>query len=136
MTNHLPKLNSLMLAVALSLSTILAVNAQNRPILGTVLDANLGDTVAGATVMVKDTARGRADDQVLVISFMGYCSQEIEIGSQSTMTINLEEDIQSLEEAVVIGYRSQDKKEIIPAVVGVSPEEINKVNIHNPAQLL
>ncbi len=149
MTNYLPKLKSLMLAVALSLSTILAVNAQNRSISGTVLDANLGDPVPGATVIVKGTTRGTATDldgkftlplqdgdQVLVISFVGYLAQEVEIGNQTTVTINMEEDIQSLEEAIVIGYGSQDKKEITSAVVGVRPEEFNKGNIPNPAQLL
>jgi iron complex outermembrane receptor protein len=149
MTNYLPNLKSLALTIALTLSAILAVNAQSRSISGTVMDAGLGDPVPGATVMVKGTTRGTAtdvdgkftlplqpEDQVLVISFVGYLTQEVEIGNQSTITINLEEDIQSLEEAVVIGYGSQDKKEITSAVVGVKPEDFNRGNVSNPAQLL
>jgi iron complex outermembrane receptor protein len=116
---------------------------------GTVLDASFGDPVPGATVIVKGTTRGvatdldgkfsidlQSGDQILVISFVGYVTQEVEIGNQSTFTINLEEDIQSLQEAVVIGYGSQDKKEITSAVVGVKPEDFNKGNVSNPAQLL
>lgn len=149
MRNYLPKLKTLMLAFALTLGATLAANAQNRSISGTVLDAAFGDPVPGATVIVKGTTRGtatdidgkftlplQADDQVLVISFVGYLTQEVEIGNQTTLTVNLAEDIQSLEEAVVIGYGSQDKKEITSAVVGVKPEDFNRGNVSNPAQLL
>jgi TonB-dependent starch-binding outer membrane protein SusC len=149
MRNYLLKLKSLTLALALTIGAIVAVNAQSRSISGTVMDARLGDPVPGATVIVKGTTRGaatdldgkftlplQAGDQVLVISFVGYLTQEIEIGNQSTITINLQEDIQSLQEAVVIGYGSQDKKEITSAVVGVKPEDFNRGNVSNPAQLL
>src|SRR5690606_33603781 len=149
MTNYLPKLKSLTLAVALTICAIVAVNAQTRSVTGTVLDARLGDGVPGATVLVKGTTRGVATDldgkfsielqpgdQILVISFVGYLPQEVEIGNQSTISVSLEEDIQSLEEAIVIGYGSQDKKEITSAVVGVKPEDFNRGNIVNPAQLL
>lgn len=149
MRNYLPKLKSLMLAFALTIGAIVTVNAQSRSISGTVLDASLGDPVPGATVIVKGTTRGtatdldgkftlplQAEDQILVISFVGYLTQEIEIGNQTTVTVNLEEDIQSLQEAVVIGYGSQDKKEITSAVVGVKPEDFNRGNVSNPAQLL
>ncbi|MDX5338596.1 MAG: SusC/RagA family TonB-linked outer membrane protein [Cyclobacteriaceae bacterium] len=149
MRNYLPKLKSLMLALVLMLGTIAFANAQSRTISGTVLDAGLGDPVPGATVLVKGTTRGAATDldgkfslplqpgdQVLVVSFVGYLTQEVEIGNQSNITINLQEDVQSLEEAVVIGYGSQDKKEITSAVVGVKPEDFNRGNVSNPAQLL
>jgi TonB-dependent starch-binding outer membrane protein SusC len=149
MRNYLPKLKSLLLAFVLMLGTLAIANAQSRSISGTVLDARLGDPVPGATVLVKGTTRGTATDldgkftlelqpgdQVLVVSFVGYLNQEVQIGNQSTFTINLEEDIQSLEEAVVIGYGSQDKKEITSAVVGVKPDDFNRGNVSNPAQLL
>ena len=149
MRNYLPKLKSLMLAMALFMGAIIGVNAQSRTITGTVLDATLGDPVPGATVLVKGTTRGaatdldgkftlqlQAGDQVLVVSFVGYLSQEVEIGNQSNVTINLQEDIKSLQEAVVIGYGSQDKKELTSAVVGVRPDDFNRGNVTNPAQLL
>ena len=133
MRNYLQQLKSLMLVMALIFGASLAANAQSRTITGTVLDASLGDPVPGATVLVKGTTRGVATDldgkftleiqpgdRVLVVSFVGYLTKEVEIGNQSTFTINLEEDIQSLEEAVVIGYGSQDKKEITSAVVGLT----------------
>ncbi|GMQ26237.1 TonB-dependent receptor [Algoriphagus sp. oki45] len=149
MRNYLPKLKSLLLAMVLTISSIAFANAQSRTLTGTVLDASFGDPVPGATVLIKGTTRGtatdldgkfslplQAGDQILVVSFVGYLTQEIEIGNQSSITINLEEDIQSLQEAVVIGYGSQDKKEITSAVVGVKPEDFNRGNVTNPAQLL
>lgn len=149
MRNNLPKFKSLLLALILSLGTVMLANAQSRTVTGTVLDETFGEGIPGATVLVKGTTRGvptdidgsfsleiQDGDQVLVVSFVGYITQEVEIGSQSNFTITLVEDIQSLEEAVVIGYGSQDKKEITSAVVGVKPEEFNKGNISNPAQLL
>ena len=149
MRNNLQKLKSLLLLMVLLISATLVANAQSRTVTGTVLDATFGEPVPGATVIVKGTTRGvptdldgkfsidlQSGDQILVISFVGYVTQEIEIGNQTTITVNLEEDIQSLEEAVVIGYGSQDKKEITSAVVGVKPEDFNKGNVSNPAQLL
>ncbi|SDC75206.1 iron complex outermembrane recepter protein [Algoriphagus faecimaris] len=149
MRNYLQQAKTLTLAILLLFGATLVANAQSRTITGTVLDASFGDPVPGATVLIKGTTRGvptdldgkftlevRPGDEVLVVSFVGYLTQEIEIGSQSTFTINLEEDIQSLQEAVVIGYGSQDKKEITSAVVGVSPEDFNRGNVSNPAQLL
>ena len=62
MRNYLPKLKSLMLAMALFMGAIIGVNAQSRTITGTVLDATLGDPVPGATVLVKGTTRGAATD--------------------------------------------------------------------------
>ncbi|MHA7131139.1 SusC/RagA family TonB-linked outer membrane protein [Algoriphagus namhaensis] len=149
MRNNLPKIKSLVLAMILTLSTVMLVNAQSRTVTGTVLDGTLGEGIPGATVLVKGTTRGvptdldgkftlevQPGDEVLVVSFVGYLTEEVEIGNQTEFTITLEEDITSLEEAVVIGYGSQDKKEITSAVVGVKPEEFNRGNISNPAQLL
>ena len=147
MRNHLQKLKTLLLAMTLIFSVSLAANAQNRTITGTVLDATLGEGIPGATVIIKGTTRGvptdldgkfsievQPGDKILVISFVGYNTKEVEIGNQTNITVNLEEDIQSLEEAVVIGYGSQDRKEITSAVVGVKPEDFNNGNISNPAQ--
>jgi len=149
MRNYLLKQKSFLLALLLIFSVTLVANAQSRTVTGTVMDPAFGEPVPGATVLVKGTTRGVATDidgkfsielqpgdEILVISFVGYTPQEVTVGNQTNITVNLEEDIQSLEEAVVIGYGSQDKKEITSAVVGVKPEEFNRGNIVNPAQLL
>ncbi|MFC5626001.1 TonB-dependent receptor domain-containing protein [Algoriphagus winogradskyi] len=149
MRNYLLKQKTFLLAIALVFCATLVANAQSRTVTGTVMDPLLGESIPGATVLIKGTTRGtatdldgkfsldlQAGDQILVISFIGYTPQEVEIGNRTNIIINLEEDIQSLEEAVVIGYGTQDKKEITSAVVAVKPEDFNKGNVSNPAQLL
>ncbi|EOZ97928.1 TonB-dependent receptor [Indibacter alkaliphilus LW1] len=149
MRNYLQKLKALMLVTVLTLFSIAAANAQGREISGTVLDTSFGDPLPGVTVLVKGTTRGtttdldgkytisvQPGDQVLVFSFVGFTPQEVTIGNQSTINIELDEDIQSLQEAVVIGYGTQDKKEITSAVASVGSEQFNRGNFPNPAQLL
>lgn len=149
MRNYLQKLKAFMLVTVLMVFSIAAANAQGREVSGTVLDTEFGDPLPGVTVLVKGTTRGtttdldgrytisvQPGDQVLVFSFVGFTAQEVTIGNQSVVDIQLEEDIQSLQEAVVIGYGTQDKKEITSAVASVSSEQFNRGNFTNPTQLL
>ena len=101
----------------------------------------------GATVQVKGTAIGvstdfdgnftiQADDtDVLLVSFVGFTSQEIAVGDQDQITVTLVAD-NELEEVVVTGYGSQKEKEITSAVVKVTAEEFNKGPINDATQLL
>ncbi|TVP44556.1 MAG: SusC/RagA family TonB-linked outer membrane protein [Mongoliibacter sp.] len=149
MRKYLQKLKAFMLVTALILFSVAAANAQGREISGTVLDTSFGDPLPGVTVLVKGTTRGtttdldgkytisvQPGDEVLVFSFVGFTPQEVTIGNQSMINIELDEDIQSLQEAVVIGYGTQDKKEITSAVASVSSEQFNRGNFTNPTQLL
>jgi TonB-dependent starch-binding outer membrane protein SusC len=149
MRNYLQKLKALMLAMMLMLITITAAFAQGREVTGTVRDASMQDPLPGVTVLIKGTTRGtttdldgrfrinvQPGDQTLVFSFVGFTQQEVAIGNQSTFTIELAEDIQSLQEAVVIGYGTQDRKEITSAVSSVGVEQFNRGNFPNPTQLL
>jgi len=101
----------------------------------------------GATVQVKGTSIGVSTDfdgnftiqadatDVLMVSFVGFSSQEIAVGDQDQITVTLIAD-NELEEVVVTGYGSQKQKEITSAVVQVTAEEFNKGPINNAAQLL
>lgn len=149
MRNYLQKLKALSLITLLMVFSIAAAFAQGREISGTVLDATLKDPLPGVTVLIKGTTRGtttdldgrfsltvQPGDQLLVFSFVGFTTQEVAIGNQSTFNIQLAEDIQSLQEAVVIGYGTQDKKEITSAVASVGADQFNRGNFPNPTQLL
>lgn len=138
-----------MLAMMLTCISIAAANAQGREVSGTVLDAEMRDPLPGVTVLIKGTTRGtttdmdgrfrisvQPGDQTLVFSFVGFTPQEFAIGNQSTFNVELSEDIQSLQEAVVIGYGTQDRKEITSAVASVGSEQFNRGNFPNPTQLL
>ncbi|WP_439490468.1 SusC/RagA family TonB-linked outer membrane protein [Algoriphagus sp.] len=149
MINYLQKRKAFLLAVALIFCATLIAQAQTRTVTGTVMDPSFGEPIPGATVLIKGTTRGvptdidgtftielQPGDNVLVVSFVGYLPKEVEVGNQTNLTINLEEDIQSLEEAVVIGYGTQDKKEITSSVASVGIEGFNKGNYPNPQSLL
>ena len=149
MRNYLQKMKALSLITLLTVFSISAAFAQGREVSGTILDATLGDPLPGVTVLIKGTTRGtttdldgrfsltvQPGDETLVFSFVGFTAQELAIGNRSTFDIELEEDIQSLQEAVVIGYGTQDRKEITSAVASVGTEQFNRGNFPNPATLL
>ncbi len=108
---------------------------------GTVSDA--GGPVIGATIMEKGTSNGTVTDldgnfslnvqpgATLVISYVGYKTQEIAVGSQSVINIDLTEDADVLEEVVVVGYGVQKKKLVTGATVQVKGDDIAKQNTTN-----
>lgn len=122
--------------------------AQTRTITGTVTGGDDGLGIPRVNVTVKGTTRGVATDfdgnysieasssETLVFSFIGYVSQEVLVGNQSTISIVLQPDYAELDEVVVVGYGSQEKKEITSAVASIKPEDFNKGNVADPTQLL
>ena len=111
---------------------------QTKKVSGVVQDAD--GPVIGATIMEKGTSNGTVTDldgnftldvqpgAVLVISYIGYATQEIPVGNQSVININLAEDADVLEEVVVMGYGVQKKKLVTGATVEVKGEDITKLN--------
>lgn len=120
---------------------------QNKPIKGIVKDAN-GETVIGANVSVKGTTIGAITDidgnfsfdapesGTLVISFIGYTTQELPIGGKSEYIIVLKEDTELLEEVVVTGYIAQKKVNLTGSVSSVNGDELAKVTATSSAQAL
>ncbi|WP_179344219.1 SusC/RagA family TonB-linked outer membrane protein [Winogradskyella ursingii] len=115
----------------------IAMNAQNVNVSGTITEEATGQPLPGVNVIIKNTATGTSSDfdgkfylenvplnSVLVISYIGFTTQEITIKDSQPLNIILEEDLQSLNEVVVIGYGTQTKKEITGAVSVVSSETI------------
>ncbi|MEO5978709.1 MAG: TonB-dependent receptor [Chryseolinea sp.] len=93
----------------------------------------------GVNVLVKGTTNGTTTDadgkytlsvenesSVLVFSFIGYTSQEVVVGSQSTMNVKLAQDIKSLQEIVVVGYGEQKKITVTGSVVAVQGADLVK----------
>ncbi|WP_430467388.1 SusC/RagA family TonB-linked outer membrane protein [Winogradskyella ouciana] len=115
----------------------IAIHGQNVNVTGTVTEASTGQPLPGVNVLLKDTSRGVSTDfdgnftfndvplnSVLVISYLGFVSQEVTITNNQPINIALQEDTESLNEVVVIGYGTQKKKEITGAVSVVSSETI------------
>ena len=116
-------------------------SAQSIRISGQVTSA--GESVIGASVMVKGTSRGTitdidgfyaldaAKDATLVISALGYESKEVSVGGRSTINVTLEEDSELLSDAVVVGYGTQKKVNLTGAVASVSTKELEGKPIVN-----
>lgn len=141
--------NSMTRGVVLVLALFLCnFTFAQRTITGTVTDAETGETLIGANVLVVGTSTGTITDfdgtyslnvsedaTTLEFSYTGYGSERIEIGSQTVIDIAMSAG-QQLEEVVVVGYGSQKEKEITSSVTSVSAEEFNQGPITDPAQLL
>lgn len=120
--------------------------AQQRTITGKVTDAN-NVPVAGATVALKGSnvatqtdAQGDfslavpGDNSVLVISFVGFEQREVAVGTQNALAINLTASSSNLNEVVVTGYTSQQRKNIVGAVATVSGAKLASVPSGNTEQ--
>ncbi|MBN2214855.1 MAG: SusC/RagA family TonB-linked outer membrane protein [Bacteroidales bacterium] len=116
---------------------------------GTVKSSTSGEPLPGVNVVVKGTTVGvvtdlggnyeiavPSSDAVLVFSFVGYLSEEILVGSQTEINVNLVESIESLEEVIVIGYGTQRKADVTSAVASVKKEEFLSGNIQDAAELI
>ncbi|MEP1782426.1 carboxypeptidase-like regulatory domain-containing protein, partial [Reichenbachiella sp.] len=102
---------------------------------GKVTDEN-GEGLPGASVLVKGTTNGTItdldgnysltapEDAIIVISFVGYKSQELSIGGRSTLDVQLEVDAEQLDEVVVVGYGTQRKVDLTGAVGSISSADI------------
>ena len=111
-----------------------SVGAQEDLVTGKVIDANTNLPLPGANVIVKNTTRGTLTDfdgnfsieasqgEILVISFLGYLPEEILLKEQENIEIALAEDAQALSEVIVVGYGSQQKRDITGSVAMVDEE--------------
>ncbi|WP_080054288.1 SusC/RagA family TonB-linked outer membrane protein [Spirosoma aerolatum] len=108
-----------------------------------------GDLLAGVSVIVKGTTQGTTTDgtgsfriavpdtrATLVFSFVGYAKKEVLVGSQTSLTVALTPDDQTLNEVVVVGYGSQLKKEVTGAVQTISSQEIKDLPVSQIGQKL
>ena len=107
---------------------------QSNPVKGQVVDEN-GDPVIGATVMMKGTSKGAITDLngnftlenaakgTLVISYIGYITEEVQTNGQASVKVVLKEDAKRLDEVVVIGYGTQRKEELTSSVMSVKASE-------------
>ena len=118
--------------------------AQGRVVTGTVTSLEDGMGVPGATVLVKGTTIGTATDidgkysinipagsNVLVFTFVGLTSQEVNIGNRSTINVALESDVTALSEVIVTGYGTQPKREVTGAVSSVKGDAIQNLPLQS-----
>ncbi len=123
--------------------------AQGSTIAGTVTSAEDKSGLPGVTVQIKGTGRGTTTDvngayklsdvpanSTLVFSFIGLTTQEVAVGSRSTVDVALATDQKQLQEVVVVGYGTQKVKDATGSVTSLGTKDFNKGVIASPEQLL
>lgn len=123
--------------------------ANAQTITGKVTGADNNDALPGVSVTLKGTTKGTTTNPVgefsidvpsgqstLVFSFVGYVSQEISISSQTRINVSLVQDSKALTEVVVVGYGTQQKKDLTGAVGSVTSKEIQRVPVSGVDQAL
>ncbi len=102
---------------------------------GKVIDPNNNEGLPGVNVLEKGTTNGTvtdidgnysisvADDASLIFSSIGYTTQEVSVDGRSTINISLSEDVQALDEIVVIGYGTQEKKDVTGSIATVDQKD-------------
>lgn len=145
-----PSINQLILLGLLFFCSSLWVKAQNsRSIQGTVIEKSTNEAIPGASVQIQGTTVGTVtdlngqfslnvatEDAVLVVSFIGFATQEIPVGNRNNFTIYLESELSNLQEVVVVGYGTQRRERITTAVETVGSEEFVKGAVNDAGQLL
>lgn len=136
--------NWLIMAVMLMLTT--ALTAQNLSISGSVSDANSGEILIGVTLLQKGTTVGTTTDldgkyslsvpagAVLVVSYVGYVTREINVQKAGKLDIKLAPAVTELEDLIVIGYAVQRKSDKTGAVSSVEAGELQGGVITDPIQ--
>ena len=113
-----------------------ATGTQQRTISGRVTDEN-GQSLPGVTIVIKGTTNGTVtdidgnytlvntpSDAILVFSFVGMKSQEVVVANQSTINITMEADAINVDEVVVIGYGTMQKREVTSSITSVSDKDL------------
>ena len=120
---------------------ILHAQAQDKTVTGTVFDET-GGPLPGATVTIKGTTKGVSTDfdglfsisakdtDVLSISFMGYATKEVTVGTKTSFNITLQPDVSSLDEIVLVSFGQQKKKSIVSSITTVKADDL-KVSSSN-----
>lgn len=121
-----------------SFENIIPKGQADREITGKVLDEK-GEPIPGASVVVKGTTVGTStniegiyqlsvpeDKDIVIFSFVGYVSQEIQLGSATNLDITLKVDEKALEEVVVVGFGEQKKVSVTGSVSSVTSEVLQQ----------
>jgi len=135
-------------AICLILSIFTFTSYGQQTVSGKVSSAEDGQGIPGVSVAVKGTSKGTTSDASgnykivadgkakLSFSAIGYISQEVAVGTKSSIDIRLVSDVQSLSEVVVVGYGTQKKSQTTGAISSVSAKQIAEMPITSLGQAM
>ncbi len=125
------------------------VFAQGHAVTGKITSAKEGTPLGSVSVTVKGSTSGTVTDEqgnfrlnvpdnnsTLVISFLGYTPQEVNVRNRTNLEMSLEETNQKLDEVVVVGYGQQKRRDVTGAISSVSSKALSEVPVNSPAQAL
>lgn len=120
--------------------------AQTRTVTGTVTSE--GEALPGVTVTEKGTSNGTVTDSdgkftisvsgsaTLVFTFVGMTPQEVAVGSQTNLAVEMVADISQLEEVVIVGYGTAKKADLTGSIVSVGGDDLKKMPVATVAETL
>ena len=135
-----------LVALMLAIQAMLGIGAgvlNAQTVKGTVISGSDNEPLIGASVMVEGTRNGAVTDldgnftisakngQTLEVSYLGFITQKVKV-TGSVINVTLNEDKQSLDEVVVVGYGVQKKRLVTGATVQLKGDDIAKLNTTNP----
>ncbi|WP_026994725.1 SusC/RagA family TonB-linked outer membrane protein [Flectobacillus major] len=132
----------LLLSFLLVIGVLFNLTAQDRKVTGKVTSSEDGSGLPSVTVQLKGTGRGTQTDangnysisvpsgkSVLVFRFVGFISQEVAVGSQTTVNVALKEDTKALEEVLVVGFGTQIKRDVTGNVAKIKSSDISDMPV-------
>ncbi len=123
-----------LLFIVLFCLTAVSMQAQEIRVSGKVSEA--GEGLPGVNVLIKGTSQGTVTDiegnytisagsnATLVFSFVGYTTEEVLVGSQSTINVEMTTDVQQLSEVIVVGYGTQRKVDVTGSISSIGAKEL------------
>ena len=140
--------DQLILVQSKNSDAIITVSQQQNTVSGTVTDES-GQPLPGVTVIIKGTTNGTVtnangnyslttipEGATLVFSFVGMLTQEIFVGSQSTINVNMQMDAIGIEEVVAVGYGTIRKSDLTGSVSQIKSEDLNAYPTTNVQQAM
>lgn len=138
-----------LIGIFLLLLSVGFANAQEITVSGKITAASTGEPLPGVNILIKGTSEGVVSniegeytitvpnkEAVLAFSYIGYNSEEITVGDQTTINLVMVEDIMALDELVVIGYGTQRKGDVTSSVATVKADEFVNGGVKDAGQLL
>ncbi len=135
--------------VAWAAGTHANLDFQDRLVTGRVTSAEDGQGFPGVNIIIKGTSMGTVSDSdgkysinvpssesVLVFSAIGFSTTETVVGTKSSIDIAMNSDVTSLAEVVVVGYGTQEKREITAAISSINGDAIRKIATTNPLEAM
>src|SRR5690554_745860 len=126
----------------------LGLFAQNVTVRGVVSDVN-GEPLIGVTLLVQGTTNGTVtnidgeytlsgvpSNGVIEVSYVGMQNQNVQVGGRSIINITLTEDTELLDEVVVVGYGTMDRREVTSSIETITAADFNQGGVRNAMDLI